>query len=230
MQEHSERPLAIFAVYASWIAVTALTPFLKHLYNFRGINPNLLPGIRMTVMLLVTVLFARAVEQRRFADAFNLNFRQLGKNILWAVVFFALATAVVEAYQYMIVRPVLGSGVEASAGSHEATLPLFNRLIEYAYVVYEGIVEVLIFIGFMLDRLARRWGWTWSLVVTNIGFALWHFAYLRQGWLVGSLMILLTFFAGFIISLSYIKTRNSLSPMLCHTLVDMPPGIGMLLG
>lgn len=230
MLEKTEHPVGPLLVYASWIALTALTPYLKHVYNFRAINPNLLPGIRMTLLLLVTVLYARAFERRRFSDAFNLSFKQVGRNVLWAVVFFLVATAVVQGYEYVIVRPALGASVEASGGASEAARSVVHRLIEYAYVLYEGIVEVLIFIGFLLDRLAKRWGWGWSLIVTNVGFALWHFSYLRQGWLPGGLMILLTFFAGLVISMSYIKTKNSLSPMICHTLVDLPSEISMLLG
>ncbi len=82
----------------------------------------------------------------------------------------------------------------------------------------------------MLDRLARKWGWAWATLATNLGFALWHYDYLRAGRLEGSLMILLTFLARLIISLSYVKTRNSLSPMICHTLVDAPSELGALLG
>lgn len=230
MQKKTECPVGPLLVYASWIALTALTPYLRHLYNFRAINPNLLPAIRMSLLLLLTMFYVRVFERRRFSDAFNLNFRQVARNVLWAVVFFLLATAVVQGYEYVIVRPVLGASVEASGGASDAAPPLVQRLIEYAYVLYEGIVEVLIFIGFLLDRFAKRWGWGWSLIVTNLGFALWHYPYLRQGWLPGTLMILLTFFAGTAISLSYIKTKNSLSPMICHTLVDLPSEISMLLG
>ena len=230
MQKIRERAFGPLLVCVAWMAITALTPYLKHLYNFRAINPNLLPAIRMTLLLVVTVLYARIFERRRFAEAFNLNFKRIGRNVLWAVVFFVVATAVVQAYEYVIVRPVLGASVEASGGASEAAPPLLHRFFEYLYVLYEGVVEVLIFIGFLLDRLAKRWGWAWSLAITNMAFALWHYSYWRQGWMVGSLMILLTFFAGLVISLSYIKTKNSLSPMICHTLVDLPSEISMLLG
>lgn len=42
--------------------------------------------------------------------------------------------------------------------------------------------------------------------------------------------MLLTFLAGAAISLSTIKTRNSLSPIICHTLIDSPVSIRTLLG
>lgn len=230
MNEKSQSPLAALAVYVTWIAITALTPYLKHLYNFRALHPDVLPAIRMTLMLGITVFYTRVFEKRLFSDAFNLDFKRVGRNVLWAVVFFVVATAVVQGYERVVVRPVLGTNVEASGGSEVAGPRFLTWLAEYGYVLYEGIVEVLIFIGFLLDRLARRWGWGWSLLVTNIAFALWHYPYLRQGWLVGSLMILLTFLAGVIISLSYVKTKNSLSPMICHTLVDLPSELAMLLG
>jgi membrane protease YdiL (CAAX protease family) len=51
-----------------------------------------------------------------------------------------------------------------------------------------------------------------------------------MGWLPGSLLIVLTFIAGSLISLNYMKTRNTLSSALCHVFVDSPSAIRILLG
>ena len=108
--------------------------------------------------------------------------------------------------------------------------PFWSRLIEYLYIVYEGIIEVFIFIGFLFDRLWKRWSWPLALLVANIGFGLWHYSYWSKGLLEGSLMIILTIISGIIHSANYMKTRNSLSPTVTHFLTDSPAAIRILLG
>jgi len=44
------------------------------------------------------------------------------------------------------------------------------------------------------------------------------------------ILIGLTFVLGLIISLSYVRTRNVLAPILCHLLVDSPSAVSILLG
>lgn len=221
----------VLLVYLGWILIGELTPLLNQVFDFRKINEWILPAIHMTLMLLLTMLYTKFFERESFAKAFNFSFHKAGRSLLWALTFFVLAMGVLAAYAYLIVGPLTKAPVVASgAVAHETLRPFRERLLEYLYVVYEGIIEVLIFIGFLLDRLARKWGWTWAVIVSNLGFALWHYNYLRNGWLTGGLMMLLTFLAGIVISLSYVKTRNSLSPLICHTLVDSPSELGALLG
>ncbi len=221
----------LLLVYLTWILITELTPYANRVFDFRRIDPLLLPAIRMTLMLLVTAVFASRWENKPFFEAFNLTLRKPWQSLLWALVFFAVAIAVLAAYQYLLVIPLTQKVLIASGQAHEETVrPFAERLTEYLYIVYEGLVEVIIFIGFLLDRLAKRWGWAAAVIASNIGFALWHYDYWRAGWLNGSLMIILTFLAGSMISLSYVKTKNTLSPIICHTLVDSPSSLRLLLG
>jgi membrane protease YdiL (CAAX protease family) len=221
----------VFGIYFIWILITKYLGYLNRLYDFRSINIWILPAIRMTLMLLIPYLYIKFYEQQSFASGFNFRFQKIWKNILWAVIFFLATGIVVYAYETFIVKSFVKEGVEASSGiSHETVKPFMERLFEYLYIVYEGIVEVLVFVGFFLDRLARKWGWTAAIIISNIGFALWHFGYWRQGWLNGSLMIFLTFIFGVGTSLCYLKTRNSLSPVLLHTMFDSPNAIRILLG
>jgi len=223
--------LSIFLVYISWIIITELIPYIKHIYDFHKINRWILPAIRMTLMLLVTFFYARFYEKRSFTSGFNFSFQKIGKNIFWAVIFFVGTGIFVLAYQAFIVKPLTKKFVIASSGiSREVARPFIERLIEYLYIVYEGIIEVLIFIGFLLDRLARKWGWTAAIIVSNVAFAFWHFHYWRSGWLNGSLMIILTFLIGVGTSLCYAKTKNSMGPVLLHTMMDSPMSIRILLG
>ncbi len=223
--------LGVLLVYLGWMLITALTPLLNHGFDFNARSPYILPTLRMLLLLLVAALYVRYFEGVSLRQGFNLSFARLGRNLLWAVVFFLVTSGVVWAYERFVVVPLTHAEVAASgAEPEEALLPFAQRLIAYLYVLFEGFVEVLTFVGFMLDRLARKWGWAWATLVANLGFAVWHYDYLRAGRLEGILMILLTFLAGLMISLSYVKTRNSLSPMICHTLVDAPSELGALSG
>jgi membrane protease YdiL (CAAX protease family) len=223
--------LFVFLIYSSWIVIERFTPYLNRLIDFRGIHPWLLPAIRMTLMLVATYCYIVSYEKGSFSSGFNFRFQKIGKNILWSIIFAAVAGAVALSYQSFIVKPLIHKTVIASSGiSGKTTPPFLSRFFEYLYIVYEGIIEVLIFIGFFLDRLAKKWGFIAAVIVGNIGFALWHYSYLYKGWLEGSLMIIMTFLIGIAISLSYVKTRNSLSPVVCHTIVDAPAAIMILLG
>lgn len=223
--------LLVWLVAASWFALTWLGPYYSKLLPLRRIHPMLPSALRMTLMYLVTWAYVRLHEKRKFADGFGFSFRRLGRNLLWALVVALVATGVLWAYQAWIVTPLTHRALEASSQGPAQTVPSFSyRLIDYLYIVYEGIVEVLIFIGFFLDRLARKWRPGLALVASNVVFALWHYAYWRLGLLEGSLMIILTFIAGSIISLGYFKTRNSLTGIVAHILVDSPDAIRGLLG
>jgi membrane protease YdiL (CAAX protease family) len=170
-------------------------------------------------------------EKTSFSSGFNFRFRDIARNFGWALVFFAIAAVVLGGYQLGVVVPLTQRVLTASAGPAQASIPsLDERVIQYVYVVYEGIIEVLIFIGFLFDRLAKRWGLWAALIAANVAFALWHYDYWRDGWFHGTLMVFLSFLVGVITSLNYFKTKNSLSPIFCHTLIDAPNAIRELLG
>ena len=221
----------IIGIYLCWILISYFVPYLNRLYNVRKINLWILPAFRMTLLFLITCLFIRLFERQSFSSGFNFRFQNIGKNILWAIVFFVIAGAIMMPLHFFVLKSLLRKSVEvSSAMTHGVVKSFMERLIEYIYIVYEGFVEVLIFIGFLLDRLVKKWGWATGLIVSNIGFALWHFNYWRTGLLEGSLMISLVFIMGILDSLCYMKTRNSLGPVICHTFHDSPNSIRILLG
>jgi membrane protease YdiL (CAAX protease family) len=220
----------VFITAGIWFLITEYFARLVKLIDIDAINPIVWAAVRMTLMLMVTYAYVRWYERRGFAEGFNFRFAQWRKNVLWAVAFFLLAGVVLFLYGRFVVERFVSSGVEASAATEHYEALIGDRIIEFAYVLYEGIVEVLLFIGFLLDRLERRVGATAAVLLSNVVFALWHYAYWRQGALAGTLMILFAFIAGSITSLNYLKTRNSLSPVICHTLIDAPNSIRELLG
>jgi membrane protease YdiL (CAAX protease family) len=226
------RIIPVGLVFLSWIAIGEAFPLLVRALPVRGIHPAILAAARMTLLFLATWLYLRYVERKRFADGFRFGFHRWGRSLLWAAVFFGVAVLVLLPYQLFVVQPLAGYGLEASAvaPSEVVTHPFLYRLVEYLYVVYEGFIEVLIFIGFLFDRLLERCRWWIALIVANLGFALWHYPYWDQGWLPGTLMIGMTFLLGTVSCLNYLKTRNSLSPAVLHFLVDSPNAIRELLG
>jgi len=233
-RENGRKPneiLYIGLIVIGWFALTWLGPYYSSLLPLRRIHYILPAALRMTLMFLLTWGYIRFYEKKTFDDGFGFSFRRLGRSLLWGVIIALIATAVLEAYQKWIVTPLTSQVLQASTEGPAETIPPFGaRLVDYLYVVYEGFVEVLIFIGFLLDRLARRWKPGIALVAGNVVFALWHYAYWRKGLLEGSLMIFLTFIAGSIISLGYLKTKNSLTGVVSHFLVDTPSAVKELLG
>ena len=222
----------ILLVYSGWIL---WMEFVPRIYRFMGLggraNSSVLAAIRMTILLLWTYCFVRVVEKKTFSAGFNISFQNWMRSVVWGVIFAVIALAAVSVFQFVIVIPILKKMIAASNSAVQMSAKSRGeRLLEYVYVVYEGFIEVLIFIGFLLDRLAARWKPAAALIVSNVGFALWHYQYLKKGLLEGTLMIFLTFLAGLVISLSYLKTRNSLSSVISHTGVDAPGAIMELMG
>lgn len=223
--------LSLLLLVISWFAITHFTPVLNKLYDFRSINIWILPYIRMMLMLIVGYLFIAGIEKKKFSDGFNIRFADFGRNLLWAVVFFLITFLAEKIYNWLVMQPLTPEIMTASSsGGKAATEPLGARIFEYFYIVFEGVVEVLVFIGILVDRLAKKWGWTAGIIAGNIIFALWHYSYWRMGFLPGTVLVVLTFIAGTIISLNYMKTRNTLSSALCHIFVDSPSAIKILLG
>jgi membrane protease YdiL (CAAX protease family) len=185
----------------------------------------------MTFMFLATYFYVKFYEKKSFSEGFNFSFKSLGRNVLWALVFTVIDALALHTYLFLIVKPLTKEVIIASSGiGQQAPPPFWSRLIEYLYIVYEGIIEVFIFIGFLFDRLWKRWGWPLALLVGNIAFGLWHYSYWSKGLLEGSLMIILTIISGIIHSINYMKTKNSLSPAITHFLTDSPMAIRILLG
>jgi len=228
------RFLHLLLILSCWMIIIEATRVLNNLFHFGGgLWPYLLAALRMTLMLLVTYGYVRFYEKQTFAVGFHFSLKKIGRSLLWAFLFFVLAGAVLMPYHLFVVQPLLKKTAEtsmAAAVPEHALKPFLDRLIVFAYVVYEGVIEVLIFIGFLLDRLARRWNWPLAITVGNVAFGLWHYSYWSKGLLEGSLMVLLTIIAGTSDSLSYWKTRTTFSPAVCHTLGDLPASIRELLG
>ncbi len=229
--QHKNQLIGLGFLIAAWFAITQFTPLLNKLYDFRSVNPWILPYFRMALMFAVTWIYVSIYEKKSFSNGFNLYFKDFGRNLLWAVIFFGLVFMAEKLYQALAIKPLIPEMFTASSSGGKAVTTTFGaRVFEYFYIVFEGIVEVLIFIGVLVDRLAKKWGWIFAIIFGNIVFALWHYPYWRMGWLPGTLLIVLTFIAGSIISLNYMKTRNTLSSVLCHIFVDSPSAIKILLG
>jgi len=221
----------LFVLVLTWFAITQFIPYLNRLYDFRSVNPWILAYIRMALMLAVTWAYISFLEKKTFSEGFNIFFKDFGRNLLWAFVFFALAFFAEKLYNALVMKPLIPEMFTASSSGGKAlTKSLGARVFEYLYIVFEGVVEVFVFIGVLVDRLAKKLGWTVSIIVANIIFALWHYPYWRMGWLPGTLLIILTFIAGVIISLNYMKTKNTLSSALCHIFVDSPSALKILVG
>ena len=216
----------LLLMFAVWLAITWATPYFNAVVNLRRVDPWLPPAIRMLLILLTTWLVAYLWDDGGLGAIFNLSTRRLGSALGWAIAFAALALVVEKIYEWLI----LGSFLNTSSKSPgtNAVPAISRRIFESFYIVLEGVVESLVFVGFLIDRLAKRYGWTFALILGNAAFALWHFGYWKAGLLEGSLLIGMVFVIGSAVALSYKMTKNCLSPIIAHTLVDAP-GIGRVL-
>ena len=223
--------VGILLLVATWFAITQFAPLLNKLYDFRSVNPWILAYIRMALMLAITWVYVAFLEKKTFSEGFNIFFKDFGRNLFWAVAFFVLAFLAEKLYNTLVMKPLIPEMFTASSSGGKAATQSFGaRVFEYFYIVFEGVVEVLVFIGVLVDRLAKKWGWAVSIIAGNIIFALWHYPYWRMGMLPGTLLITLTFIVGSVVSLNYMKTKNTLSSALCHIFVDSPSAIKILLG
>jgi hypothetical protein len=124
--------LFVFLIYLGWILIDEFVPYLNRIFDFRKINLWLLPSVRMTLMFLVTYFYVKFYEKQSFSSGFNFSFKKIGKNILWAFVFFIIVGAFAMPYQFLIVKPLTGEMKTASSVvSHNVVNPFVERLIEY---------------------------------------------------------------------------------------------------
>jgi membrane protease YdiL (CAAX protease family) len=223
--------LGLLLLVGCWFAITHLVPRLNDLHDFRSTSPWILAYFRMGSMLVVTAAYVSLHEKKPLSEGFNFHLRDIRRSLSWAIIFFAVTFGAEKLYAVLVLEPLVPElGTASSSGGEAVTQSVGARVFEYLYIVFEGMVEVLVFTGVLLDRLARRHGWPSAIVASNVVFALWHYPYWKMGWLPGSLLIVLTFIAGSLISLNYMKTRNTLSSALCHVFVDSPSAIRILLG
>jgi len=97
----------LFVLVLTWFAITQFTPHLNKLYDFRSVNPWALAYIRMALMLVVTWAYISFLEKKSFGEGFNIFFKDFGRNLFWAVVFFALAFLAEKLYSALVMKPLI---------------------------------------------------------------------------------------------------------------------------
>jgi uncharacterized protein len=148
-------------------------------------------------------------------DSIGLHGRDWGKSILWgfigAIIGFAALALCLFVFSKVGIK--FGEGVE-SQRYKDVSLWAISFMVLRA-----GIVEELCYRGYIIERLEKMTGsWVVYFLVPLIFFAIFHY---RQG--LGGIII--SFVAGAILAVLYIKRRDLKANMITHFLVDFVPNV-----
>lgn len=170
-----------------------LTVFFSHAYSsdFKHYTIPL-------SLILLTFIFAKRVH-------FSLNLKHA---------LFALRISSLILPPALLITHILLINLEGlSQGTHKLTIPSTNTLLYMLFLV--SIPEEFFFRGFILDSLGKDWK---ANTVTSVLFSLAHTPRL---FFYGDYFSILTFFPSLVMGWLYIKTQNTLAPIIFHFLSNL---------
>jgi membrane protease YdiL (CAAX protease family) len=148
-------------------------------------------------------------------DSIGLHNRNWGKSILWgvigAVIGFAALAILLVIFSQMGIK--FGEGADAKRYSN------VSLWVMTVMVLRAGIVEEICYRGYVIERLQKMTGnWFVYFLIPLILFALFHY---KQG-IPG---IIISFVAGGILAVLYLKRRDLKANIITHFIVDFVPNI-----
>jgi membrane protease YdiL (CAAX protease family) len=170
----------------------------------------------LCVFAVAAVLILLIIKGERLGlDSIGLHSRYWGKSILWGL-FGLLISAVALAILLFIFTK---AGIPFGQGPDVARYKNISLWVMFVMVLRAGIVEEVCYRGYVIERLQKinRSAIVYFLIPLIL-FALFHY---RQG-IAG---IIISFVAGAILALLYIKKRDLKANILTHFLVDFIPNI-----
>jgi len=215
----------LFPVFL-WFLINEYTPYINRIAFLQPVTAWLYPLLRIGLVLLVTWLYIRLAEGKTFAGGFHLRFQRIPDQLYRALLYGAAGVVIIAVFRRLLLNPVLYG--RSAAPALAAGLPFISRQGEAGYLLLRGAVQALVLAGFLVDRLRRSHGPGFALIFANLLFALWHYPYLKLGIKGGILMMTLALLTGFVISLNYLKTQNTLSSVVCYWIIDLPVMVGVL--
>jgi CAAX protease family protein len=148
-------------------------------------------------------------------DSIGLHSRNWGKSILWGFLG-ALISAVALAILLFIFSKV---GISFGHGPDVERYKNISLWVMFVLVLRAGIVEEVCYRGYVIERLQKISGnWLVYFLFPLIIFGLLHY---RQG--IGGIII--SFVAGVILAILYIKRRDLKANIITHFLVDFIPNV-----
>jgi membrane protease YdiL (CAAX protease family) len=145
----------------------------------------------------------------------GLYFHGWGRSILWGVFGAVMCVAALAIILFIFSRTGISYGSGPEAGRYTNVSPWIFTIV----VIRAGIVEEICYRGYVIERLEKMTGnWLIYIVLPLVLFALFHY---RQG--LGGIII--SFVAGAILALLYLKRRDLKANIITHFLVDFVPNV-----
>jgi membrane protease YdiL (CAAX protease family) len=148
-------------------------------------------------------------------DSIGLHNRNWGKSILWGLIgllIFAVGLAIL----LFIFSKV---GIKFGEGAESARYKNVSLWAISVMVLRAGIVEEICYRGYTIERLQKMTGsWVVYFLIPLILFAAFHY---RQG--IGGIII--SFVAGAILGILYLKRRDLKANIITHFLGDFIPNV-----
>jgi membrane protease YdiL (CAAX protease family) len=170
----------------------------------------------LSIFALTGVLLLLIVKGEKLGlDSIGLHNRNWGKSILWgvigAVIGFAALAILLVIFSQMGIK--FGEGADAKRYSN------VSLWVMTVMVLRAGIVEEICYRGYVIERLQKMTGnWFVYFLIPLILFALFHY---KQG-IPG---IIISFVAGGILAVLYLKRRDLKANIITHFIVDFVPNI-----
>ncbi|HEY7159912.1 MAG TPA: CPBP family intramembrane glutamic endopeptidase [Acidobacteriota bacterium] len=153
--------------------------------------------------------------EKRGLDSIGLHNRDWGKSILWGVIGAIVGFAALAILLFIFSKV----GIKFGEGSEIGRYKNVSLWVMFFMVLRAGIVEELCYRGYIIERLEKMTGnWVVYFLIPLIFFGIFHY---RQG--IGGIII--SFVAGGILAILYLKRRDLKANFITHFLVDFIPNI-----
>lgn len=153
--------------------------------------------------------------ERRGLDSIGLHSRNWGKSILWGLIGLVISAVALALLLFIFSK----AGISFGQGPDVARYKNISLWVMFVMVLRAGIVEEICYRGYVIERLEKISGnWIVYFLIPLILFGLLHY---RQG--IGGIII--SFVAGAILALLYIKRRDLKANIITHFLVDFIPNV-----
>lgn len=148
-------------------------------------------------------------------ESIGLHNRNWGKSILWGLIGAVISFAALAILLFIFKKV----GIPFGHGAESDRYKNVSLWVMSFMVLRAGIVEEICYRGYVIERLEKMTGhWFFYFLFPLILFGLFHY---RQG--IGGIII--SFIAGVILAVLYLKRRDLKANIITHFLVDFVPNV-----
>jgi membrane protease YdiL (CAAX protease family) len=170
----------------------------------------------LSIFALTGILLLLIIKGEKLGlDSIGLHHRNWGKSILWALIGMVIAIAALAILLFIFPKV----GIKFGEGGESTRYKNVSLWVMTLMVFRAGIVEEICYRGYAIERLEKMTGnWIIYFLLPLILFGLFHY---KQG--IGGIII--SFVAGAILAVLYIKRRDLKANIITHFLVDFLPNV-----